>query len=350
MSRSATAPAASSLVGLIANPASGKDIRRLVAHGSTFDNNEKVNIVRRVLLGLDAAGVARVAYLPDAYGIVPRAADPLALRLEVTPLPMPVLDNAGDSLEAAQRLADLGAACLVTLGGDGTNRLVAKGCGDVPLVAISTGTNNVFPRMVEGTLAGLAAGLVATGAVTNAGGRRVVRRRPQLDVALDGEPADMALIDVVTARQAWVGARALWDPAHLSEVVLSRIAPAEIGIASLGALLFPAACGGCAGAHITVAAAGDPAPRVVLAPIAPGLVRPVPIAAATLVEHGATVALHGERCTVALDGEREFEVLDPARRLTVTLNPSGPRVVDIDAALLAGAEAGVFVTNFEAPA
>ena len=42
-------------VGIIANPASGKDIRRLVAHGSVFNNNEKVNIVRRVILGLDAA-------------------------------------------------------------------------------------------------------------------------------------------------------------------------------------------------------------------------------------------------------------------------------------------------------
>src|SRR5690349_24031837 len=28
-------------IGLIANPASGKDIRRLVAHGSVFDNEEK---------------------------------------------------------------------------------------------------------------------------------------------------------------------------------------------------------------------------------------------------------------------------------------------------------------------
>src|SRR5918998_1265194 len=62
------------LVGIIANPASGKDIRRLVAHGSAFDNNEKINIVRRMPLGLDAAGVREVAYLPDAYGIVERAA------------------------------------------------------------------------------------------------------------------------------------------------------------------------------------------------------------------------------------------------------------------------------------
>jgi predicted polyphosphate/ATP-dependent NAD kinase len=65
-----------SLVGIIANPASGKDIRRLVAHGSTFDNNEKINIVRRALLGLEAAGVERVAYLPDTYAIVARAAAP----------------------------------------------------------------------------------------------------------------------------------------------------------------------------------------------------------------------------------------------------------------------------------
>ena len=47
-------------VGIIANPASGKDIRRLIAHGSVFDNHEKVNIDRRVMLGLEAMGVEQV--------------------------------------------------------------------------------------------------------------------------------------------------------------------------------------------------------------------------------------------------------------------------------------------------
>ncbi len=37
------------LIGIIANPASGKDIRRLVAQGSVFDTSEKINILRRVL-------------------------------------------------------------------------------------------------------------------------------------------------------------------------------------------------------------------------------------------------------------------------------------------------------------
>ena len=48
-----------SKVGIIANPASGKDIRRLVAYGTVFDNQKKVNIVRRVLLALTAVGLKK---------------------------------------------------------------------------------------------------------------------------------------------------------------------------------------------------------------------------------------------------------------------------------------------------
>lgn len=217
----------SGTVGIIANPASGKDIRRLVAHGSTFDNNEKINIVRRVLLALDSLGVERVLHMPDDYNIVRRASDSVRISLDLQPLPMPVLANPGDTLEAARRLRDLGVDSVVTLGGDGTNRMVAKGIGDVPMVAISTGTNNVFPRMIEGTIAGLAAGLIAVNVAAREG---AVVRNPKLEVYLDGELKEIALIDVVTSQHAWIGARALWDAAHLREVVLSRVAPAEIGI------------------------------------------------------------------------------------------------------------------------
>ncbi len=57
-----------SLVGIIANPASGKDIRRLVAFGSVFGNQEKVRIVRRVLLGLAAVGRKPKAYASNREG------------------------------------------------------------------------------------------------------------------------------------------------------------------------------------------------------------------------------------------------------------------------------------------
>ncbi len=333
------------LVGIIANPASGKDIRRLVAHGSTFDNNEKINIVRRALLGLDAAGVTVVSYLPDPYGIVERAAATAKPRLTLRPLDMPILGNASDSTEAALRLRDLGALVIITLGGDGTNRVVAKGCGDVPLVPVSTGTNNVFPRMVEGTLAGIAAGLIATGIARNRPGYpRIIKRAPRLEILIDGEPADSALIDVVSSHQAWIGARALWEPAHLREIVLSRVNSSTIGMASIGGALFPRACDGCSGAWIAIGEREDAA-WTVTAPIAPGLLREIPVRDAKLFAHGERVTLARGPCTIALDGERELEIRDRQTELSVRLDPGGPRVVDVDAALAAGSAAGAFVRS-----
>src|SRR5256886_277179 len=187
----------SPLVGIIANPASGRDIRRLVAHGTVFDNNEKTAIVRRVLLGLEAVGIQRVAYMPEHdFGILPRALTELHghhLQLAAEPLEMVVLGTSADSTQAAQLLVKLGAGCIITLGGDGTNRAIAKGCGTVPLVPISTGTNNVFPMFLEGTIAGMAAGLVAT----SHAGQDAMHRAPRLAVLINGEEIASALVDVV---------------------------------------------------------------------------------------------------------------------------------------------------------
>ncbi len=159
---------------------------------------------------------------------------------------------------------------------------------------------------------------------------------------IDGAPADMALIDVVSSNHAWIGARALWEPGHLREVVLSRISAAAIGIASLGGALFPRECERCSGAWIAV---GDPATAStrVTVPIAPGLLREVPVRESRLLSHGASVSLRSGSCTIALDGEREIEIRDPDARVDVRLDPRGPRVVDVEAALGAGAAAGAFV-------
>ena len=44
-------------VGVIANPAAGKDIRRLVAAGRVVSNQEKSNTLQRVFAGLASTGV-----------------------------------------------------------------------------------------------------------------------------------------------------------------------------------------------------------------------------------------------------------------------------------------------------
>src|SRR6266853_349836 len=213
------------LVGIIANPASGRDIRRLVAYGTVFDNNEKMAIVRRVLLGLEAVGITQVAYMPEReFGILPRAINGLTGRqqgstLHTFPLSMPVLATSTDSTRAALMLAEIGAGCIITLGGDGTNRAVARGCGTVPLIPISTGTNNVFPTFLEGTIAGMAAGLAAC---DMRDGKTVVRQAPRLEVRIEGVTVESALVDVVVSSLPFVGARALWDTSVVREVVLAR--------------------------------------------------------------------------------------------------------------------------------
>jgi len=353
----------SPLVGIIANPASGRDIRRLVAHGTVFDNNEKTAIVRRVLLGLEAVGIRRVAYMPEHdFGILPRALSELhghSLQLEASPLEMPVLGTSADSTRAAQLLAALGAGCIITLGGDGTNRAVSQGCGTVPLVPISTGTNNVFPTFIEGTIAGMAAGLVASG-MRDEG---TVRRLPHLEVCVNGVVVESALVDVVVSSLPFVGARALWDMSVVREVVLARVLPATIGLSALGGALLNSSyernvgaqnvgarggvewwmgpCGTlsggqvCPGMHIVLGAGG---PQV-LVPLAPGLVSWVGVSEYRSLTNDDIVRFQPGAGTLALDGEREIE-LSTTSVVEVRLCADGPYVVDISAALEAAAHAG----------
>jgi predicted polyphosphate/ATP-dependent NAD kinase len=335
-----------SLVGIIANPASGRDIRRLVAHGSVFDNDEKANIVRRILHGLEAVGVERVWIMPDDFGIGVKALDGLRLELDVSLLAMPVTHSEEDSRRAAALMVEGGAGCIVTLGGDGTNRVVAKASRDVPLMPISTGTNNVFPTMIEGTIAGLAAGVVARGLADGA-----VRTAPRLDVVharptrggddgarANDAPDDIALVDAAVYDERFIATRAIWQVSKIREVILTRAEPGNIGLSSIGAHVLTGDEPPGHGLHLRMGAGGQP----VLAPIAPGLVRVTSVAERRLLGPGDEVVIRQEHaCVLALDGEREIQ-LRPGAAVRLRLNPDGPRVVDSRRAIELAARAGVF--------
>ena len=320
-------------VGIIANPASGKDIRRLVAHASVFDNHEKAHILQRVLLALDAVGVERVLYMPDYYGLVRRALCDLHLSLDVVEVPMNVWGEERDTTHAARFLCEHGVACLVTLGGDGTNRAVVRGCSTVPLIAISTGTNNVFPTMLESTIAGLAAGLIARELVDL---DTVSYRAKQLEVSVDAELSDLALIDVVASTDLFIGSRALWEPERIREIVLARAEPHNLGMSSIGGLLHPIGPRDPAGMYLRL---GEGETRV-LAPVSPGLVIPGPVQSHRLLSLGDVVVLEPAACPIAVDGERQLEVY-PHQRVSVRLTADGPRVVDVEKCLCEAAEHGV---------
>jgi hypothetical protein len=290
-------------VGIVANPASGRDIRRLVAGASVFGNPEKAGMVYRVLVGLAAAGVDKAVMMPAADGLgwtLERL-----MKAHGKPLPLEILDlpltgTAQDTTRAVRAMH--GARAIVVLGGDGTHRVVAKACGDTPIVALSTGTNNAFPEMREATIAGLAAGLFTDQVI----------REPALRVQ-----DDLALVDVAVSNQPFVGAKALWRADSITELFVTRPNPAAVGLSAIAGQLATGPV------RITL----GPGTRVHAA-IAPGLVVPVDVAGIEPLDGPVTLDAPG---CVALDGERELE---RPGQVTVTLT-DGPYRVDIDAVMRA---------------
>lgn len=323
------------VVGIIANPSAGRDIRRLVAHASVFDNNEKVNIVRRVLLGLDATGVEHVLLMPDAFGIGRKALDNLHLRLAVQFVEMAPNFDENDSTVAAGLMAAAGTAAIVTLGGDGTNRAVAKSCGDVPLVPLSTGTNNAFPVMVEGTLAGLAAGLVATGIVPLT---TATQRHKRIELWRGQELIDIALVDAVVYQERFLGARAVWNASEIREVILTRADPFNIGLSSIGGYLQQTPLAADEGLLVEV---GEGEIEVV-APIAPGVIQPVKVKGYRRLHPGERVTIDRSPAVIALDGERKLSLL-PGQPVAIQVSSAGPVVIDIPTTLRTAVQRGWFV-------
>ncbi len=321
-----------SLFGIVANPASGKDVRRLVARASVFDNQEKQAIVVRALIGAQAVGASSLAYLDDANGIVANALqDCPGCRAE--PLDATKTRTALDTLTAARALKDAGCKVVITLGGDGTNRAFTLGWPDAPLIPISTGTNNVFPRLLEATLAGAAAGLLATGQLAL---EDVAERQKVVHVQVAQERPDLALIDAVLSRERFVGARALLAPQRLDSALLARAEPAAVGVTAIGGLLHPVSSNQDGGLLLKFGPGGE----LVHAPIAPGLYKPVQVARWRRVRLHEKVEVMGPG-VLAFDGERD-RTLAPGQAASLRLARDGPLVVDVERALALAAERELF--------
>jgi predicted polyphosphate/ATP-dependent NAD kinase len=322
-------------VGVIANPASGRDIRRLVAGASVFDNAEKGSMVFRAMAGLGSAGVERVVMMPAADGVGAALERQLSGRRgALAEAPFPALEVLGqastgtaqDTVAAVREMVAREVAAIVVLGGDGTHRLVAAHCGDIPMLALSTGTNNAFPEMREATVAGLAAGLVATGAVP---ADDALVREHGLEVGANGR-RELALVDVAVSTERFIGSRALWKAGSVSELFVAFAGPSAIGLSAIAGILDPVARGEAEALHVRLAPPGQAA-RTVRVPLAPGLIAPVGVRDHRRIAAGETVALPAAAGCLALDGEREIE-RSGADAATVRLVP-GPRRIDVDAVM-----------------
>lgn len=313
-------------VGIIANPFSGRDIRRLVAYGSVMDNMSKVRILQRLLAGIVEAGVRQIYYMPDPVSLLPAAFEAMLPADRAEAVITPVLDRiqgeSGETAEAAAQMARLGVGAIVTLGGDGTNRLVAGQIGSIPLMPLSTGTNNTFPTAWEPTIAGL-----ATGRVALEGTGRGCHREKLLRLTL-GAKSEIALVDLAMLHGSHLGTGAVWEPEAVRELVVTQGAPTAIGLSAIAGQVCPVDRRGPHGAHLRLGSGES-----VRAPIAPGKFAALQVGDARRIDCGESVELAEGPGVLALDGERLFPV-PPGVRPRVALVADGPVVIDPTAVLV----------------
>jgi len=338
-----------SKVGIIANPVSARDIRRIISHAGNLPINDRANIVLRMLTGLAAVGVNEVVIMPENGGIrtqlmrtITREARSGAKRFpNVTYLKMPVTCTAEDSAEAARRMHDQGVGAIVVLGGDGTNRVVASHCGNTPIAGVSTGTNNAFPELREPTITGLAVGLAVTRQVPT---EHAFAYNKRLEVTVNDQ-REIALVDVAVVAERYVGARAIWKTDSFRDLFVTFGSPDGIGMSSIVGLLAPVDRLAPEGRRVRLVPLGQAKTRL-CAPIAPGLIDLVGIGSVEKILPETIYLPSVSAGTLALDGEREL-TFSETDDVGIRLQTDAFRTINVPQCMAYAAKHGLLNTEAE---
>jgi predicted polyphosphate/ATP-dependent NAD kinase len=339
----ATTRKAVPLVGIIANPVSARDIRRVIANATALQITDRANIVLRVLSCLKACGVNNVVMMPENGGIrhhVRRGIDRAETQRtgefpKLTHLDWKITGTVADTIRAAAGMRALGCDAIVVLGGDGTHRAVVSACGDIPIAGISTGTNNAFPEHREPTITGLAVGLAVTGKVP---ARTAFSANKRLNVRV-GEQREIALVDVAVVTERYIGARALWRTDTFRELFVTFADPEVIGMSAIAGLLRPVSRADPHGLHVKLGT-GAEAKFAVNSPIAPGFMRGIGIRGYGKLKPGKAHYPEIGGGSIALDGERELSFTENDE-VAITLETNAFRTVNVSACMQYAARKGL---------
>ncbi|NLJ49454.1 MAG: hypothetical protein GX428_07710 [Candidatus Atribacteria bacterium] len=309
-------------IGLVVNPAAGKDIRRLVAYGSVFGNREKINYTIRILLGFDQITTVpvKLVYMPDPYELVETVIDEIGKSLkniQFEKAPIPVFGDEADTTHFTQYIAkEPNVSALIVLGGDGTNRLVARYSRKIPLFSISAGTNNVFADDIEPTIFGMALGYFMNGWVKK---DQVLERKKVLRIFQENIEKDIALVDVVFLDKKEIGARAVWDSSLVKFVVVTQTDSMKTGLSAIVDRVVKISSQDHYGGYVFPNHSG----RMVSVAIAPGLVQKIGIGEWGYLQENQSIPINHTEGIIALDGERELPVR-LGENWTVLLDKNGP--------------------------
>jgi predicted polyphosphate/ATP-dependent NAD kinase len=334
-----------SSIGIIANPHSGKDVRRIVSLASSFSNHEKLLILKRVVSGLFSSKVDDIFFFKDAGSLgssVVEEMDGFDENQGNSKLHLLDINANGtteDSIKAAIAMKKRQIDAIIVLGGDGTSRAVSKGCGNIPLIPLSTGTNNVFPQNIEGTIAGLAAGFYANNLDFYS---TQVRKTKCFSLNFESGVKEKALVDIALVRQSYAGAKAVWDISKLEFLALTCCIPGSLGLSSIGCSFVSISAKDKEGLFLRLSKRKTKNAKVVMSPIAPGMVVPVNVSSYKKIKMQTPFEYKASSpSVVAFDGEREV-VVEKGESFKVSLEDNGPRVLEVYEIMRIAAEIGDF--------
>ncbi|MBT7332782.1 MAG: hypothetical protein HN856_00260 [Gammaproteobacteria bacterium] len=325
-------------LGLVVNPMSGRDVRRLAAHATNMTHEAKRDIVARVAAGADAMGVTDIYITKEPFQISSMALQNMPLKAQVHIVEHALANDASDTERSMAAFLEAGCRTFVSLGGDGTNRAIVRAAPDIDLIPLSTGTNNVFPVLNEPTVAGMVAGLNACGHFPDAQAQGLKERVKVLHVKTQARQ-DVGLIDAVLLCPDHVGNLLPFDPDRIKRLLLSRAEPNAIGMSPIGGLIHPVYAQDDVGLLVTT----DSQAKGLTAPLSPGLFGQVPVSAVQEIGFDEPVTFVGPG-VIALDGDRDYRLLE-GERATVTLRRDGPFVIDVDATMRAAVARGIMAPS-----
>lgn len=319
-------------VGIIVNPVAGTDLRRLSSPAGHTSRAAKVGIIERVATAAIEAGARRALVAADAGGLGRHAVAVLGEGGAL--LDEPVSGSRLDTVTAARRMWKEGCSVVVVIGGDGTCRDAAMGWPALPLIALSTGTNNVFPSAIDPVAAGTAAGLVAAGyvplAVVSEPAKRLV-----VHVGSDVEPY-IALVDVAVLGPGSIGARAVLDGERVRAVVAAISTASASGLSSIAGRLAPLDDDD---PDAVVVRLGGSA-RCVRVPLVPGSFSTVGVTSVERLPRGGVARFVGP-AVLAFDGERDV-VVAAGVEVSITVDDGGPMRIDVHRVVRLGAQRHAF--------
>jgi hypothetical protein len=319
-------------LGIIVNPFSGRDVRRVAARASTSDHHEKQQQVTRLVLGAFSAGVEKIYLAHEPFRINEKAVENLPERDRIEILKFPLTHGADDTRTMCHLMWEAGCRVFVVLGGDGTSRIVAGEISDATILPLSTGTNNVFPYRLEASVAGMAAGFVASGQISSDECSRCKRIKVS-----EGEETEIALIDAVLLHNDMIGSLLPFAAEDIDTIVLTRAEPASIGISPIGGYLIPT---GHHDDHGVIAKCSGQASRRINVPISPGLHVDVGIIGAQKVELEELVQFKGPGI-LAFDGDRAMKLLD-GETASAVISRDGPRIIEAEKIMAEAANRNLF--------